>query len=66
MRSKKERALNPDLWERLLDLYDFHNVEIKWIRGHAGDPENERADFLAVRAAKGKDLQTDKYYENNQ
>jgi ribonuclease HI len=66
MRSKKERALNPDLWERLLDLYDFHNVEIRWIRGHAGDPENERADFLAVRAAKGKDLQTDKYYENNQ
>ncbi len=48
MRNKKEPALNPDLWERLLKLYDTHNITIVWVRGHAGHPENERCDKLAV------------------
>ena len=52
MRNKKEKALNPELWDRLLTLYDTHEVEIVWVKGHAGHPENERCDRLAVAAAK--------------
>lgn len=52
MRNKKEPALNPELWERLLSLCDIHKVEVNWVRGHAGHPENERCDRLAVAAAK--------------
>ena len=48
MRNKKDPALNPDLWERLLRLYDVHDVKINWVRGHAGHRENERCDRLAV------------------
>lgn len=51
MRNKKEKALNPELWEILLKLYDTHKVEIIWVKGHAGHPENERCDRLAVAAA---------------
>ncbi len=47
-RSNKEDALNPDLWAQLLDLADIHDVEFNWVKGHAGHPENERADSLAV------------------
>ena len=42
-------ALNIDLWERLLPLLDTHDVEFRWIKGHAGHPENERCDRLAVK-----------------
>ncbi len=44
----KKPALNPDLWQKLLDLLDVHEVEIVWVKGHAGHPENERCDQLAV------------------
>ena len=50
-RNKKEAALNPDLWERLLDLCEKHSVRFTWVNGHAGHPENERCDQLAVAAA---------------
>jgi ribonuclease HI len=50
-RNKKEAALNPDLWARLLDLCDQHSVRFTWVGGHAGHPENERCDQLAVAAA---------------
>ena len=50
IKSDKKPALNPDLWGRLLDLLDEHEVEIQWIKGHAGHPENERCDRLAVAA----------------
>jgi ribonuclease HI len=63
MRNKKERAENPDLWERLLDLCQTHVVEFHWVRGHAGNTENEHADKLAVRAAEQADLPADAYYE---
>jgi ribonuclease HI len=65
MRNKKEEALNPDLWTRLLDLLDHsgHKVKLTWVRGHAGDPENERADELAVAALKGEPLEIDRGYE---
>ena len=52
MRNKKEKALNPDLWERLLNLCEKHTVHVNWVKGHAGHPENERCDRLAVEAAK--------------
>jgi ribonuclease HI len=43
-----EPALNPDLWERLLNLLAVHEVKFQWIKGHAGHPENERCDAMAV------------------
>lgn len=45
-------ALNPDLWEKLLELLSVHEVEIIWIKGHNGHPENERCDALAVMETK--------------
>ena len=51
MRNKKEPALNKELWAELLDLIDKHNVKIVWVKGHAGHPENERCDKLAVSQA---------------
>jgi ribonuclease HI len=47
-KADKKPALNPDLWERLLDLVNTHKVTIEWVKGHAGHPENERCDQLAV------------------
>lgn len=48
MRTKREPALNPDLWEELLALMDEHEVTLVWVKGHDGHPENERCDKLAV------------------
>lgn len=48
MRNKKEAALNPDLWEKVLSLFEKHDVELVWVKGHAGHPENERCDKMAV------------------
>lgn len=47
-KADKKPALNPDLWERLLELLKVHDVTINWVKGHAGHPENERCDELAV------------------
>ena len=46
----KEPVKNLDLWQRLLAAAKPHEVEWKWVRGHAGDPMNERADQLATTA----------------
>ncbi len=62
-RNKTEKAVNPDLWQRLLDLCDQHEVQFRWVRGHAGNPENERCDQLAVAAASQPDLPPDEGYE---
>jgi ribonuclease HI len=48
--SKKEPVLNRDLWERLVSLASVHEIEWRWVRGHAGHPENERCDELARMA----------------
>lgn len=47
-KSDGKPALNPDLWQRLLELLEVHDVEFFWIKGHAGHEENERCDRLAV------------------
>ena len=61
-RNKREKAVNPDLWGSLLDLCEKHEVEFRWVRGHAGDVENERCDRLAVEAAHQPDLPADPGY----
>lgn len=65
MRTKKDRAQNPDLWEQMLTLCSRHDVTFKWVRGHAGDAENERCDTLAASAARRDDLPPDEGYEGN-
>jgi ribonuclease HI len=50
-RNRKDPALNPDLWQRVLDLCVKHTVNFTWVNGHAGHPQNERCDRLAVDAA---------------
>jgi ribonuclease HI len=61
------KVKNPDLWMRLLPLLARHRVAFHWIKGHAGHPENERCDELAVAAgagavAQGKQLPPDAGY----
>lgn len=63
MRNKKEKAINPDLWAQLLELCREHEVEFIWVRGHAGNRENERCDELAVAAAQQAHLPADAGYE---
>ena len=62
-RNKTDRALNPDLWQKLLDLCDRHAVTFSWVRGHAGTAENERCDRLSREAASKPDLPPDSGYE---
>lgn len=52
VKSDKKPAANSDLWERLLQLLEIHQVEFCWIKGHAGHPENERCDRLAVQRSR--------------
>ena len=66
MRNRRERAVNPDLWQRLLTALERHDVALKWVRGHAGNPGNVRADRLAVAAANGKNLPPDEGFERPQ
>lgn len=47
-KADKKPALNSDLWEKLLNLLKTHDVTINWVKGHAGHPENEHCDALAV------------------
>ena len=48
IKSDKKPALNSDLWAKLLELLDIHKVSFVWVKGHAGHPENEICDSLAV------------------
>jgi len=49
-KSNKKPALNIELWDELLTLIEPHELQIIWLKGHAGHPENERCDKLAVAA----------------
>ena len=48
IKSDKKPALNPDLWEILLNLVETHDVRYHWVKGHASNPKNNRCDELAV------------------
>ena len=48
MRNKTEKAMNPDLWQQLLELLSIHQVRFYWVKGHADNPYNNRCDELAV------------------
>lgn len=48
IKSDKKPALNPDLWQRLLELTEMHQVHCHWVKGHADNPKNNRCDQLAV------------------
>lgn len=54
MRTKKDPALNADLWEKLLNLCDVHKVDFVWVKGHNNHPMNERCDRLAVAASQNQ------------
>lgn len=63
IKSDKKPAVNPDLWGELLDLTAELNVSFIWVKGHAGNPLNERCDQLAVSSAKQKGLPDDTGYK---
>lgn len=46
----KKPVKNQDLWQKLDELMQPHDIEFHWVKGHAGHPENERADTLATGA----------------
>lgn len=56
---------NMDLWQQFIPLYRRHRVNFKWVKGHHGNPLNERCDELAVAAALGSDLQADQGFETS-
>jgi len=62
IKSDSKPAINPDLWADLLDLVAELDVTFKWVKGHAGNPLNERCDELAVACAKQEGLPIDRGY----
>ena len=54
---------NADLWTKFLSLYRKYNIKFVWVKGHAGHPENERCDQLAVASALSPNLLIDHGYE---
>lgn len=65
-RNTNDPAQNSDLWERMLQLCDTHQVEFVWVKGHASTPENNRCDELAVAAAHRSDLPADPEFEERE
>ena len=51
-KADKKPALNPDLWETLLELTEKHTMHYHWVKGHADNPKNNRCDELAVEQSK--------------
>ena len=62
-RNRHDKAVNPDLWQRLLTLCETHEVQFVWVKGHAGHRENERCDVLAGQAIHKGNLPPDEGYE---
>lgn len=65
IKKRWKKVKNPDLWKQLVELTAKHRVEFIWVKGHAGIPENERCDKLAVEALHLPGLPADEIYENN-
>ncbi len=66
LKSDKKPALNVDLWEELLNLIAGLNITFNWVKGHAGNPLNERCDQLAVQNARQNNLPIDRGYEEKE
>ena len=62
-RTKRDKAINYDLWDRLLKILDQHIVTFNWVKGHAGHLQNERCDQLASQAIRSSNLMDDEGYE---
>jgi ribonuclease HI len=62
-KSNKDKVLNVDLWMRLEEQLERHNVKFIWVKGHAANKENERCDLLAREAAAKEHLSTDDEYD---
>jgi ribonuclease H len=62
IKSDKKKALNIDLWERMLKLLEVHNVDFVWVKGHADNVENERCDELARMAITSGNLIEDENF----
>ncbi|MBE6440771.1 MAG: ribonuclease HI [Desulfovibrio desulfuricans] len=62
VKSDRKPVLNMDLWQRLLPLLATHKVKMRWLKGHAGHPENERCDTLARTQASRLILPEDEGY----
>lgn len=65
-RKKNTYVKNADLWERLLSIYQQHEVTVTWTKGHDGNWGNERSDRLAVKATHQTELQIDEMYEKDE
>ena len=57
---------NPDLWRKFIPLFSKYRPTIHWIKGHAGHPQNERADQLAVAASQKENLLIDTFFEKEE
>jgi ribonuclease HI len=57
---------NPDLWKRILPLLAKYRPIFHWVKGHAGHPQNERCDALAVMASEKRNLMIDQAYEETE
>lgn len=66
LKADKQPAINPDLWSELLDLAEGLTITFKWVKGHAGHPQNERCDELAVAAARADNLPEDSGYSGTE
>jgi len=64
-RNKREKALNIDLWEKLMALCERHQVDFVWVKAHAGLRENERCDQLSIAVLRRVDLPIDEGYEES-
>jgi ribonuclease HI len=63
MKANKEPAINPDLWAELLELIEDLNILFRWVKGHAGHPQNERCDEMAVAWSGKSNLPVDIGYK---
>lgn len=59
IKSNKEKALNIDLWKRMLELMEIHDVKFNWVKGHHENEENNKCDQLAVQASRQSELPED-------
>ena len=64
-KSDGKRPENVDLWEALIGLLEGHQVEFRWVKGHAGNTENERCDALVAEARKNINLLVDSGYKSS-